>query len=64
MVSSCKIIHFGINPVRGGNPPSDNMVSIAMVVMVGALVQATERVLMLVVDRVFKVMNAVDVIII
>lgn len=40
------------------------MVSIAMVVMVGALVQATERVLMLVVDRVFKVMNAVDVIII
>lgn len=22
-ISSLRIIHFGVNPVRGGNPPSD-----------------------------------------
>lgn len=64
LVNSCKIIHFGINPVRGGKPPSDNIVIIVMVTIAGALVQAIERVLMLVVEMVFSVINAVDVIII
>lgn len=24
LVNSCKISHFGINPVRGGRPPNDS----------------------------------------
>lgn len=27
MISSCRISHFGMNPVSGGSPPSDSRVS-------------------------------------
>lgn len=35
LISSCKISHLGINPVRGGSPPSDSRVS-EMIIMFGA----------------------------
>lgn len=63
-VSSCKIIHFGINPVIGGRPPRDNIVIIVTVVRIGALVQLVPSILIFVEDMVFSARKAVDVIVI
>ena len=48
-VSSCKISHFGINPVKGGRPPNDSRTRAAVVVSVGVFVQARASVLIFVV---------------
>lgn len=48
LVNSCKISHFGINPVRGGSPPRERRRRGVSAVSVGAFVQAMDRVLMLV----------------
>lgn len=61
LVSSCKISHFGMNPVSGGKPASDNIVTRFTVVMTGAFVQLVARILIFVADIVFSVMKAVYV---
>lgn len=48
LVSSCRISHFGIKPVKGGRPPRDNKIRGARHVIAGDLVQEMARVLMLV----------------
>lgn len=64
LVSSCRINHFGINPVSGGSPASDSIVAMLIAVRMGAFVQLIARVFIFVVDIVFSVMKAVYVIII
>lgn len=59
--NSCKINHFGIKPVRGGSPPSDNNTRAAVVVKIGLFDQVIARVLILVADDIFRVRNAADV---
>lgn len=61
-VSSCRINHFGINPDRGGSPPSDSSVRAAIAVMVGDLVQPIARVLIFVVFINLNVRKVADVI--
>lgn len=60
--SSCRISHFGINPVSGGKPPSDSSTRAVVVVRTGLFDQTIERVLIFVTDDVFRVRNAADVI--
>lgn len=48
LVSSCKINHFGINPVSGGRPPRDKRIRGIKDVRAGAFVQEVARALMLV----------------
>lgn len=48
LVSSWRISHFGIKPVRGGRPPSERRMRGARAVRVGAFVQDIARVLMFV----------------
>lgn len=48
LVSSCKINHFGINPVSGGSPPRDRRTRGVKDVRAGAFAQEVARVLMLV----------------
>ena len=48
LVSSCKISHFGINPVRGGRPPKDRRIKGVKEVIMGAFAQEVASVLMLV----------------
>lgn len=36
-VSCCRMISLGINPVRGGKPPSDRMTSGNIIVRMGVL---------------------------
>lgn len=64
LVSSCKISHFGINPVSGGRPPNASRASIAVIVAIGVFAHFVDRVLIFVADRVISVKNAVDVIVI
>lgn len=59
--SSCRINHFGINPVSGGRPPSDSSTRAVVAVRVGAFDQIIVRVLIFVADDVFRVRNAADV---
>lgn len=47
LVSSCRMSHLGIKPVRGGRPPSERRMRGAMAVMAGILVHVVARVLML-----------------
>lgn len=44
-VNSKRIIHFGIKPVRGGNPPSDSRIRGIINKRAGVLNQEVERVL-------------------
>lgn len=60
-VSSCKISHFGINPVKGGRPPNDSRTRAAVVVSVGVFVQARASVLIFVVIVALNVRKAADV---
>lgn len=48
LVSSCRISHFGIKPVRGGRPPRERRIRGAKHVNAGDLVHEMARVLMLV----------------
>lgn len=47
-MSSCKISHFGMKPVRGGRPPKDNRARAAVAVRIGALAQLVASVLIFV----------------
>lgn len=62
-VSSCKISHFGMNPVSGGKPPNESRTRAAVDARTGFFGQAVARVLILVVANVFRVRNAAEVII-
>lgn len=61
--SSCKIIHFGINPVRGGRPPRESITRAAADVNTGLFDQVVASVLTLVDRSIFRVRNAAEVII-
>lgn len=43
VVSSCRISHFGINPVRGGSPPSDINTISTKAVVVGEIIHEVVR---------------------
>ena len=61
LVNSCKIIHFGMNPVSGGSPPRDSIVTIVSAVSTGAFVQLVASVLSFVAVTIFRAMKAEDV---
>ena len=61
-VSSWRISHFGINPVRGGRPPSERRDRVASAARLGALVHAVASVLILVDEEALRVRKAADVI--
>lgn len=61
MVSSVRIIHFGRNPDRGGNPPSDNKIRGVRAVRAGALAQEQARELILREEVSLKVRNVAEV---
>lgn len=63
-VSSCRISHLGMKPVRGGRPPKDSSARVVVIVMIGALVQLIARVLIFVVAITLNVRKAADVIMI
>lgn len=48
LVNSCRISHFGMNPVSGGSPPSDRSIRGAKAVSAGVFAQESASVLMLV----------------
>lgn len=48
MVSSCKINHFGMNPVSGGRPPNESKARAAVAVRIGVLAQLVANVLIFV----------------
>lgn len=58
---SCKISHFGINPVSGGSPPNDSSTRAVVAVRVGLFGQIIARVLIFVADADFRVRNAAEV---
>lgn len=60
-VSSCKISHFGIKPVKGGRPPSDNIIKMVIAAKIGFFGQVVVRVLIFVAESKIKVRNAADV---
>ena len=60
-VSSCKINHFGINPVKGGRPPSDNNTRAVVAVKIGPFDQAIAREVTFVIEETFRVIKAADV---
>ena len=57
-VSSCKISHFGINPVKGGRPPNDSRTRAGVVVRVGVFVPRGAGVFMLAVFVAWHVRRA------
>ena len=61
LVSSCKISHFGINPVKGGSPPRDRRTSGVAVVRIGALGHDVVRALIVVVLFRVKMRKEVEV---
>lgn len=63
IVSSCKMSHFGINPVSGGRPPRDSRAKVAVAVRRGDLDQLMASVLIFVVDVNLNVKKVVAVII-
>lgn len=48
LVSSCRMSHFGMKPVRGGRPPNESKMRGVRDVRAGALAQEIARALMLV----------------
>lgn len=48
LVNSCRINHFGINPVRGGRPPRDRRINGVKEVSAGDLVHEVAKELMFV----------------
>lgn len=63
LVISCRISHLGINPERGGRPPSESRVTKDMIESSGALVVDTEIELIFVELSVLKRRN-IEVVII
>ena len=61
LVSSCKIIHFGMNPVSGGRPPRDSMATIVSAVRMGVFVQVVASVFSFVAVTIFRAMKVEDV---
>lgn len=61
-VNSWRISHFGINPVRGGNPPRDNRTRGVEIVRIGILAHVVARELMCVVRVNIKEENSEKVI--
>jgi len=59
---SCRISHFGINPVKGGRPPNESKIRQASAVKAGALVQAEAKVMVLVEFTFSRVRKAAAVI--
>jgi hypothetical protein len=57
------IIHFGMNPARGGSPPSDSKTAIMIIVISGVLFQVCARERVVVVVVVIRSINIVRVII-
>lgn len=53
LVNSCRMSHFGINPVRGGRPPSDKRTRGIRVVRMGVLAHdvAKELIVVVLLDR-------------
>lgn len=62
LVSSCRINHLGMKPVRGGSPPSESSRRAARAARLGVLAQARAKVLILVEEVDFRVRNAAEVI--
>lgn len=62
LASSCKINHFGMNPVRGGKPPRESRTRAVVVAKTGLFDQAIVRVLIFVADESFSAKNAAEVI--
>lgn len=62
--NSCRIIHFGINPVSGGRPPSESRTRAVVDANTGLFDQVVASVLILVASDIFRVRNAAEVIII
>lgn len=62
--NSCRIIHFGINPVRGGRPPSESRTRAVVDASTGLFDQVVASVLILVASDIFRVRNVAEVIII
>lgn len=63
LVSSCRINHFGINPVMGGRPPRDSKIRGVRAVRAGAFAHEIASALMLVVLLSLKTKNVEMVII-
>lgn len=61
-VSSWRINHFGIKPVRGGRPPSDSRIRGSSAVVTGVTAQDVDRELIVVVFFRWKIRNEDDVI--
>ena len=63
LASSWRINHFPRNPVRGGRPPKDKIVSKVSVVSQGAIFIALVKSARFGVFKIFSVRNKVEVII-
>ena len=61
LVSSCRINHFDMKPVRGGRPPRDNKTRAVVATKIGFFDQIAVRVLIFVADEIFRVRKAADV---
>jgi len=61
-VSSCRISHLGMKPVKGGRPPKERRERGTRAVRTGALAQEVARVFMLVALLSLKVRNVAEVI--
>lgn len=64
LVSSWMIIHFGRNPVRGGRPPSDSIMTSVDKVIRGILFHVWDNISVVVEEYMMNSMNVVRVIII
>lgn len=64
LVNSCKISHFGMNPVKGGRPPRDSSTRGAREVSTGAFAHEVARELILVALFSLNTRNVEDVMII
>lgn len=62
LANSCRISHFGINPVKGGNPPRESKTKAVVATTIGFFDQAIVKALIFVADDSFSVRNAADVI--
>lgn len=62
-VSSWRIIHFGMNPVRGGRPPMERRIVNIMAVIMGVLFHVWDSDSVVVVAEAIKSINIVRVIV-
>lgn len=62
-VNSWMIIHFGINPDRGGSPPMDRRVARIRMVIMGVLFHVCDNDRVVVVELAINMVNIVEVII-